>query len=192
LHLTKAQVVGLMEAVAHAKKFDLAFNRHWTVHYERAGIADQDGARFVGHLLRLVAAYARRHHGKFAAMWVRENGEGKGGHVHILMHLSDGLTLRNRYRGWIGAAGGNYRRNVSKTRSIGGRLDLKERGDLGVAHYGANLAAVVAYVLKGADAGLGAALDLYRAGEGGRIIGKRCGWTQNLGTAARGRVAPAK
>lgn len=31
-----------------------------------------------------------------------------------------------------------------------------------------------------------ARFDLTRAGRGGEIIGKRCGWTQNIGKAARG------
>ena len=51
----------------------------------------------------------------------------------------------------------------------------------GSAHYRANLDAVLAYLLKGADVAAGEALGLDRCGEGGKIIGKRCGRTQNVG-----------
>ncbi|MFN7323223.1 MAG: hypothetical protein ACK5SM_00575, partial [Sphingomonadales bacterium] len=84
------QCEALIAAADRAEQMGLAFNRHWTVHYERAGIAEPDGARFVGRLLKLTGDYARRHNSKVTAIWVRENGDGKGGHVHILMHLSLG------------------------------------------------------------------------------------------------------
>lgn len=117
-----------------------------------------------------------------AALWVRENGPGKGGHVHILMHLPASMNLRNRTRRWIVAAGGTYRRKVSKIRSIGGRLD---RAESDPALYWANADAVLAYVLKAVDPLVGEAMGLDRGGEGGTVIGKRAGWTQNIGLAAR-------
>jgi len=55
-------------------------------------------------------------------------------------------------------------------------------------HYQVNADAVLAYLLKGADAATGAALDLPRWGEGGPIIGKRAGWTENIGQSARARA----
>lgn len=184
-YLTARQCEGMIAAADFAGRIGLPFNRHWTVHYERAGIAEYDGARFVGHLLRLAAAYARRAGGELAAVWVRENGDGKGGHVHILMHLPAGLSLRNRTRRWIVAAGGAYRRNVSKVRPIGGRLASAESGG---NHYRLNADIVRAYLLKGASEETGLVLGLKRSGEGAPIIGKRAGWTQNIGRGARGRL----
>lgn len=180
-YLTRSQIEGLISAAQFSEAAGRGFNRHWTVHYERAGIAPEQGAGFVGRLLRLVGAYARRHGGKIAAIWVRENGEGKGAHVHILLHLPEGLTLRHRVRGWIKAAGGIYRRNVSKVRSIGGRLHFAkiDKSSEAVALYAANLAAVLGYVMKAAHPDVGEALALRRYGEGGRVVGKRCGRTQN-------------
>jgi len=62
-------------------------------------------------------------------------------------------------------------------RTIGRQLcDAEKGGPL----YRANLDAALAYLLKGADMAAGDALGLERCGEGGRIIGKRCGRTQNL------------
>lgn len=186
-HLSDTQVSSMVAAAAHAEAIGLAFNRHWIIHYQRAGIAEHDGARFISHLLRLVAAQARRDGGTLAAIWARESGDGKGGHVHILMHLPAGLSLRNRTRRWIVAAGGTYQRRVSRVVSIGGRLShAAERGP----HYQHNAARVRAYLLKGASNATGLALGLDRYGERGPIIGKRAGWTQNIGAAARHRAAP--
>ncbi len=181
-HLTTSQCRNLFIAAQVSTKKGLAFNRHWTIHYERAGIAERDGARFVGHLLKLASAQARRAGGELAAVWVRENGKGKGGHVHILMHLPAGLSLRNRTRRWIECAGGKYRRNVSKVRPIGGQLcQALKRGE----HYQANLDAALVYLLKGAEPDGGLALGLVRFGEAGLVIGKRCGRTQNLSAGQR-------
>lgn len=66
----------------------------------------------------------------------------------------------------------------AKVRIIGGTL--ASAASDGVRH-GNNVGKVLAYLLKGASVEAGAALGLLRYGEGGRIIGKRCGRTQNIG-----------
>jgi len=182
-HLSYGQVKKLLMAARVAELTGLRFNRHWTVHYERAGIAECDGARFIGHLLKLASAQARRDGGQMAAIWVRENGEGKGGHVHIMLHLPAGTHLRNRTRRWIVAAGGKYRARVSRVNSIGGRLSFAELGGdpMSDQHYRANAEAVLRYLLKYGNVGAGEALGLARFGEAGKVIGKRCGFTQNIG-----------
>lgn len=183
-HLSLQQCEGIIAATKRAEQIGLPFNRHWTVHYERAGISEIDGARFVGHLRRLVKEYVRRNGGQFAAVWVRENGDGRGGHVHILMHLPAGLTLRNRTRRWIVAAGGKWRAKVSKVRSIGRSLQSCNRPG---SDYGVNLEAVLAYVLKGASKAAGVVIGLRLVDERGRIVGKRAGWTQNVAVTTRGK-----
>lgn len=180
--LALAQCEALIAAADHAERIGLPFNRHWTVHYQTAGIAEADAARFIGRLNKLVGEYSRRHGGRFAAIWVREGGEGKGGHVHILMHLPARLSLKGRTRRWVKRAGGTCRSGASYVRAVAGRLLAAESGS---EHYAVNVAAVRAYLLKGAGEEAGRALGLARMGEGGPIIGKRCGWTQNIGRAAR-------
>lgn len=183
-HLTRLQCEGLLQATDRSERIGLGFNRHWTVHYERAGIAESDGARFVGHLLKLVRDYtSRTGKGRFAAVWVRESGEGKGGHVHILMHMPPGCSLQGRSRKWVRLAGGTYRAGVSFVRSIGGNLKAAQTGS---EHYRHNAAAVIAYILKGASPEAGECCELPRYGECGLIIGKRCGWTQNIGRPSFG------
>lgn len=185
-YLTLAQCVGLLTATAHAEKIGLPFNRHWTIHYENAGIPEAGAARFIRSLLKLATDYARRNMGQLAAVWCRESGKGRGGHVHILLHLPAHLSLSGRTRRWVRLAGGKYRKGVSKVKSIA--RSLKAAGQ-GSPHYHRNAAIVLAYVMKGADLGAANALRLHRYGIGGLILGKRCGWTQNIGKASQIRMA---
>jgi hypothetical protein len=179
--LSRRQVDALIEAADFALASGRLFQRHWTVHYEAAGIAEREATRFIGKLLNLVSKQAKRAGGELTALWVRENGHRKGGHVHILLALPTGLSLRNRTRKWIQLAGGKPGRKVSKVCTIGGKLANVAPG----AKYQANGEAVLSYLMKGADTETGRARRLQRYGEGGLIMGKRCGWTQNIGLAAR-------
>lgn len=161
----------------------MPFNRHWTVHSERAGIASMDGAGFVGRLIDTVRRYATRHGYQMSALWVREDGEGKGGHVHILLHLPPSLSLRTLTVRWVRSAGGTYRAGVSHMETIGGGLNCAATNP---EHYGLNMGEVLAYVLKAADPDTGRRLCLPKCDIGGMVRGKRIGWTQNIGVAARG------
>jgi len=177
----------MLHTATFAERIGLPFNRHWAVHYEMAGIAEHDGAAFVGRLLSLVRKHVRRAGGELAALWARENGEGKGGHVHILLHVPAPLTLRNQTLRWIKAAGGNPVFRVSKVRTVGGVLSAATAGG---AHYRANANVVLAYLVKAASPETGRVLDLPRYGEGGLVTGKRIGWTQNIGETARRKARP--
>jgi|GEM_PF-2228088 len=177
-YLTDKQVERLLQAADNAYSTGRVFQRHWTVHYGLAGIDPSDGARFVGKLLDLVSKQARREGGQVSAIWVRECASGKGEHVHILLHLPPGMSLRNRTRRWIIAAGGKYRAGVSKVTIIGGRLS--KIGENRGGHTARNAENVVRYILKAGTKEAAARLGLTRSGEGGAIMGKRCGWTQNI------------
>lgn len=177
--LTRQQCEKLVLASIRAAGLGLAFNRHWCVHYESAGIAEIDAAAFIGRLLKLLSDYVRRTagRGQFAAIWVRESGEDKGGHVHILMRLPPGCNLTGRTRKWVRLAGGDYDKGVSFVRTVGASLKAAKAQD---ASYRANAAVVLAYVLKGAAIDAGEALGLEGCGKGGLIVGKRCGFTANI------------
>ncbi|CCA93376.1 hypothetical protein [Novosphingobium sp. PP1Y] len=184
-NLTRRQIEGMIAAASYAQATGRTFSRHWTIHYGNAGIPDSEGAAFVRNILKRAGEHIRRAGGDMAAIWSRENGEGKGAHVHILLHAPDGYTFRNRTRRWIEGAGGKYRRGVSVVRVIGGTLASARSND---ARHGGNVWNVLAYLMKGADNETGAALELNRHGAGGPIIGKRCGWTQNIGETERIKV----
>ena len=183
-----------VDDLLHAARFALAtgrtFQRHWIVHYGRAGIVQHDAAGFLRSLFDQVGRHARRAGGDLTAIWVREHASDYGEHVHILLHLPPGLSLRNRTRRWIEAAGGTYQPGVSMVKSIGGRLE-KQSTNIGQntgEHHRANAANVVGYLLKSATSEKGQLVGLKHSGRGGRIIGKRCGWTQNIGEAARSKM----
>jgi len=187
-----------MKSAQYAFETGCVFQRHWTVHYGLAGIEPSDGARFVGKLLDLVSKQARREGGRLSAIWVRECASGKGEHLHILMHLPAGMSLKNRTRRWIVAAGGGYRTGVSKVTTIGGRISKLEKGREGMTpkvgdnrrgHVERNAANVVRYMLKAGTGDAAARLGLQRFGKCGPIIGKRCGWTQNLRAPAATRLS---
>ncbi len=184
-YLTDKQVERLVMAAENALGSGRIFQRHWTVHYGLAGIEPSDGARFVGKLIDLVSKQARREGGRVTAIWVRECASGKGEHVHILLHLPAGMSLRNRTRRWIVAAGGKYRAGVSKVTVIGGRFSKVEGDSEG--HTARNAANVVRYIMKAGTRGVGIRLGLLRVEEGGSIMGKRCGWTQNLSLSYMGQ-----
>jgi hypothetical protein len=184
--LTLDQCERLIAAARFAEVIGLPFNRHWTIHYQRAGIAAKDGRRFIGRVLKLAGDTAKRSGRPFAALYSRENGESKGEHVHILMHFPADIRLTNKTRSWVTSAGGRYIARVSRMRTIGGSL---RRVDATSEHFQVNADNVLAYLLKAADEETGAALDLRTWGEFGWVIGKRCGGTENIGGAAQRRWA---
>lgn len=181
LNLTQCR--RLIEAGSRADAVGLRFNRHWTVHYQNAGICEENATKFIGHLLKLARDYAGRHGGQFACIWVREAGVNYGGHVHILMHLSAGLPLKGRTRKWIELAGGRCVRKVSRVRTIAGSLQAADRGG---PHYDCNVQFVRNYLLKGGEDEAGQALGLLSFGRSGMVVGKRCGHSQNIGKARGG------
>lgn len=174
-----------MDAAAYALATRRTFQRHWIIHYGKADIRAEDGARFVSRLLTLARKQAKRRGGELTALWVRERASIKGEHVHILLHLPADIRLQGLTRRWIEAAGGTWGAGVSKVRLVGGRLN--KIGGNNQLHFAENAANVVRYLLKAASEETGERLALTRSGRGGRIIGKRCGWTQNIGEKARGR-----
>lgn len=182
--VTLRQATGIINAAHTACQIGLPFNRHLTIHLERAGVPDTKAAAAIGQFLTLARDWLRKQALTFAYVWVRENGDGKGSHVHILLHVPAGATWTGwRLRRWlVHVTGVPYSAGAIRTERIGGTV----RAALVVPeHYRANLMAVVSYVLKGASSNTVAALGLSTAREpGGAIIGKRAGWSQNVRRAA--------
>ncbi len=176
-YLSESQARMLLAAHEMALRLGLEPNVHWTVHYECAGIPDEEGTAFVGRILADARNYARRRGLPFAAYWVRENGQGKGAHIHIAMHWPRGLSLRGLTSRWIKNAGGTCMKGTSVVRRIGG-LAHYQRGKW----FDANAHELTLYMLKGVADALGEELGLRpsRRGKGGNIVGKRAGRTQNL------------
>lgn len=203
--LSLNQAAQIVEAAQFAAAIGLPFNRHVTIHWERAGIPDCRAAWATGRFMKLASDWVAKRGGRIAWAWVRENGDSKGSHAHILLHLPSHLItgkngsglasdntprkqrarLGNMPRRWLRLiAGKPYRAGTIRTERIGGTA--------GVAHsapaaYRINLAAVVGYILKGACPAAARALGLERLEAGGTITGKRAATSQNIGRAARVR-----
>lgn len=173
--LSKAQAIGVVEAARHAKLIGLPFNRHVTLRLERAGIPDRDSVRCIGGFLTRFRDWLRKQGRQTAYAWVRECGPVIGSHVHILLHLPPGLTFRgNRTRRWLEAISGRrYEAGTICTRRIS------------QAAYDQNLSNLVAYLCKGSEPATAEALGLLRHKHGGRIMGKRAGWSENVGAKAQ-------
>jgi hypothetical protein len=157
-----------------------------TIHWEAAGVPLAGMAKATGRFTDLLTKALARHGSRTAWLWTHESGDGKGGHCHLLAHVpADLVSIVTRLqRGWLRSITGNpYRARVIHSKPIGGRLGL-ETGNPDL--HAANLEAALAYVLKGATPVAAAGFGLDRLEPGGRIIGKRCGTSQNIAAKARG------
>ncbi|MEN3976448.1 hypothetical protein [Emcibacter sp. SYSU 3D8] len=181
--LTLKQATNIIEAARYAIRIGLPFNRHITIHWETAGIPDSRAAWATGRYLKLMGDWVAKQGGCIAWVWVRENGDGKGSHTHILVHVPAGLPIGSIQRRWLRRITGKpYKAGTIHTTRIGGTLAAAQAV---TEAYLANLGEAVAYVLKGASADSAAALGLDKLEPGGSIIGKRTATSQNLGATAR-------
>jgi hypothetical protein len=176
----------LIEAAGFALSAGLGLNRFTTIHWAKAGVADDLAA--TGRWLKLSHDWIRSHGGQSAHIWVRETGLVKGAHVHILMHLPPDLAagFNRRQQGWIKACGGRRKRNVLYSRPIGRNYRHYSSRWIDGRCYDTNLAETLDYVLKGADEAARVALGIKRSEPGGDVIGKRCGTSVSLGASVRG------
>src|SRR3546814_11567497 len=72
--LSMRQARNIIDAVRYAYWIDLPLNRHVTVHWERAGISDDRAAAATSTFLKSARDWIGKPGGKFAWLWVRENG----------------------------------------------------------------------------------------------------------------------
>lgn len=181
--LAHTHALNIIEAARHALVLGLPLNRHITIHWELAGVPDRDAAAATGSYITLLRDLIRKRGGELAHVWVRENGSGKGSHVHILAHIPTSVAFGALHKRWLkNITGRPYVARTISTKRIGWTLAAAQAVTEG---YLVNLGEVVAYILKGVSAATGAALGLERLEPGGCIIGKRCATSQNVGRAAR-------
>ncbi|MEN3973795.1 hypothetical protein [Emcibacter sp. SYSU 3D8] len=181
--LTLKQATNIIEAARHAIRVGLPFNRHITIHWETTGIPDRRAAWATGRYLKLMGDCVAKQGGRIAWAWARENGAGKGSHVHILVHIPADYPLVRMQRRWLrNITGRPYAAGTIRTKSIGGALAVAQAV---TDAYLVNLGEAVAYILKGVSADSAAALGLDKLEPGGRIVGKRVATSQNIGPTAR-------
>lgn len=187
--LTAAQIGNLKAAERHAEKIGLPFTRMISIHWQAAGVPLAGMARATYRFTDLLTKALARHGSGTAWLWTHENvpgnGHDKGGHCHLLAHVPADLVpvITARQRGWLRRITGQpYRARVIHSKPIGGRLGL-EAGNPDL--HAVNLEAALTYVMKGANADAASQFSLERLEPGGRIIGKRCGISQNIARKAR-------
>lgn len=179
--LSTLQVGQLLEAASFAAEAGMPFNRFTTVHWQSAGVANALEA--TGGFLKRLGDAVKSGGGKFAYLWVRENGIGKGEHVHILWHgPADCPVFGRRQRGWLKAEGARRAKGVCLTRAIGRDVSSAFTGG---GDYHGNMREALGYVLKGADEEARLKFQLWRFEPGGLVVGKRCGVSANIGPWAR-------
>jgi hypothetical protein len=186
LYLTEREVTRLAQAMLAAKNIGFPLNRMITIHWERAGVPEKEAVRATGQFLALLRnAVGFR---SFAHIWIRENdyGDGvKGDHVHILAHIPEGFDLGRKQRARIKAITGEpYLVRVIRTSRVGGTANAARTSP---EHYHVHLGNVAHYVLKGGARAVKKALGLGCWGDGGRVVGQRCGMSRNLSRMIRQR-----
>lgn len=174
-YLTPKKAQKLIEAAHRAMQIGRPLNRHITIHWEAAGLSDREAMQATTAFLKYLREWLR---GDTAYLWVRENGEGKGSHVHILAHVPRGKAMSGVLsQRWIRRCTGKpYQRDVIHTRKVRG----SDHPDSLL--YTENCGIVLSYYLKGAEPSVATALGR-RHKFGGTIIGKRCGTSRNIGGA---------
>ena len=183
--LTAAQIANSTAAERHSRTIGLPFTRMITIHWQAAGVGLADMVKATGRFLDLLTKALARHKSKTAWLWTVENGDRKGGHCHLLVHVPAALVslLTRLQKGWLKRISGqDYVKGVIRSKPVGGRLGL-EVGNPEL--HAVNLAEAFCYVLKDADAQAAEKFALTRLEAGGHIIGKRCGISQNISAKAR-------
>jgi hypothetical protein len=167
-------------------------NRHTTIHFEAAQIADP--VRAIGQYLKLAGDWLRTQGAVFAYIWVREAGEKKGEHVHILMHVRPDLVsaFARRERGWRTRIGAARALGAFHSSAVGRSYRHAVTGIQYGERYSDHLGEVIGYLVKGAERRAVDALGLTRVEPGGELWGKRSGMSENIGRAARRRSGSIK
>mgnify|MGYP000901929702 CR=1 FL=1 len=185
-HVLKAtQIANLVASTRHAALIGLPFTRMITIHWEAAGVLLADMVKATGRYIDLLSKALARHGSATAWLWVHENGDGKGGHCHLLAHVPARLVqiVTRLQKGWLRKITGKpYKAGVIHSRPIGRRLGVEVGNP---ALHAANLETVLHYVLKEASLESIVRFRLSRYEFGGCVIGKRCATSQNIGRKAR-------
>ena len=106
--LSAARVTNLIAATVHANAISLPFTRMITIHWEAAGVPLADMVKATGRFVDLMTKALARHGTNTAWLWVHENGDGKGGHCHLLAYVPADLVSRLTVlqMGWLKAITG--------------------------------------------------------------------------------------
>ena len=185
--LRLAEVRNILAAAVFTAQQHRPLNRHTTIHFEAAGISEPVAA--LRAYMKLARDWLRTQGAGFSYIWVRESGEHKGEHAHILMHVPSGLVAQfaRRERGWRKLIGAKRAAGAFRSTPIGRSYRHAEVGIQYGESYSDALEGVIGYLVKGADQRAVELLKLDRVEDGGELWGKRTGMSETIGRTARRR-----
>jgi len=183
--LSKKDAENIRAAGVYTAQEHRELNRFTTIHFDAASLADPVWA--IGRMMKLAGDWLRIKGAVPTYIWVREAGERKGDHVHILWHVPPDLIRQfaKRERGWRKLIGAKPRKGAFKTKPVGlsyshGAYQLQYGRHFAEASKG-----LFDYILKGVEPKAAAALGIVRTEPGGELWGKRCGMSENINQSAR-------
>jgi hypothetical protein len=180
-HIKPGQVKELREAARYARSIGLPLEAFATIHWSVTDAGDDPDGRKLARVREGLSKALNRRGIPFAAVWVRErlsSGHAEVEHCHMLFHLP---------RTW---QSGKQLVDINRAieRLIGRHADYAYDHALELTFHNNG---DIRYLLKGRTPEMQRELRIkakWRKPQG-LIYGKRCGTTQNLGRAARGRHA---
>lgn len=186
--LRLSEVRNIMAAAVFTAQKHRPLNRHTTIHFDKCGIADPVSA--LRRYTKLARDWLKTQGAPFVYIWVRESGDGKGEHAHLLMHVPPQLisAFAKREPGWRKRIGAKRVRGAFHSTAIGRSYRHAQVEIQYGEHYCDHLREIVGYLVKGAEPRAVEALGLARVEPGGELWGKRSGISENINRAAR---APA-
>jgi hypothetical protein len=187
--LRLSEVRNIMAAAVFTAQEHRPLNRHTTIHFDKAGIADPVAA--LRSYTKLARDWLATKGAVLSYIWVRESGDRKGEHAHLLMHVPANLAsvFARRERGWRKLIGAKRARGAFRSTAVGRSYRHAEVGIQYGEHYADHLRDIVGYLVKGAEQRAVKALQLTRVAPGGELSGKRTGMSENINRTARARAS---
>lgn len=184
--LSAVQCSNLCKAAEFSNRIGMPLNRFCSAHFGLVGLYDREGLKALSAFLKLVREWVWRQGGELTYLWTRETAE-HGTHAHILFHVPDQLDREIKYKLWRlfkQACDGAYVQKAHHSCRIVSRSPhIHSRQEKVMRHKG-----VLDYVLKGANPEAKLEHGLQNTKPCGRVVGKRCGTSQNIGKKARAEV----
>jgi hypothetical protein len=187
--LRLSEVRNIMAASVFTLKEHRPLNRHNTIHFEKCGIADP--VKALRRYTKLARDWLATQGASFAYIWVRETGDAKGEHAHVLMHVPAHLvsSFARREPRWRKLMGAKRAKRAFRSTPVGRSY---RHGEVGVQYgeqYSEHLHKILGYLVKGAESRTVQELGLSLVEPGGELWGKRTGMSENINRAARSRAS---
>jgi hypothetical protein len=177
-YIPMRQASNLIEAVKFAKLVSLPLVAHLTIHWSLTDVGDDPNGKLFAKLREGLDKWLNRHGIEFAAVWARERqsrGQSDVVHCHLMFHLP-----------------AKYRKGKKLHEVEAAISRLIERHGGGITHEGVMMLVIHdnpdgKYLIKGGGPKVWKKFRLRKEHRRlqGVIHGKRCGVTENIGSAAR-------